>query len=432
MYHKGGVRRAGSKMNITRAMAYWFLATALVISGFACKPAVSIQPAGTSASLSNQVLNQTEPTDAIYIHVSPPGGGSVTPSSGNYTVGSNVKFTATPAAGYIFSSWWYDITYPDGAGSGGRLGTNLTLNLPIESAETITAYFIALPGGNNSGKNPDITLPPKDIEYKLTVLADPPDAGTLSSVNGTYAAGTSVTINATPADGYKVLDWNIYDNGGIGGTPVNTSYTTVMDSDKVILVSFTSINSSNPVRSTPPQTSVQPRYPLVVIVDPPWAGSVSPSTGMYDAGTNITLVATPAAGYVLSNWNWDNNTLNVTTNSITIVSVHFIASPSIWDAALLYHTGQPIAPGDYFYIPQSYTAGMFGPDSVVATYDDSLVVLIDRKSAGFSGPLTPGMHSATVWLLFKALKPGTTEISVAQVRNGYSDPPTMYTVVIRN
>ena len=92
----------------------------------------------------------------------------------------------------------------------------------------------------------------------------------------------------------------------------------------------------------------------------------------------------------------------------------------------------PIAPGDYFYISQNYIGGQFGPDSVNATYDASLVALIDRKDAGSVGPITPGMHSAAVWLLFKALKPGTAVISATQVRNGYSDPPTIYSVTIGN
>ena len=176
------------------------------------------------------------------------------------------------------------------------------------------------------------------------------------------------------------------------------------------------------------------------MVDPPWAGSVSPAKGMYDAGTNLTLTATPATGYVLDGWNiaeggysGRGNIINTIINKITIVTAYFVASPSIWNNAVFLGQGHgPIALGDYFYISRNYIGGQFGTDSVNVTYDASQVAIIDRQDAGSVGPITPGMHSAAVWLLFKALKPGTALISATQVRNGYSDPPTTYQVTITN
>ncbi len=302
-----------------------------------------------------------------------------------------------------------------------------------------------VPNQSVTNASPVITLPPQGIKYTLKVLIDPPGAGSVSPTMGAYDAGTSVTLIATPAMGYKVLGWNIFNKTGVGGTGGSTSYTTGINSNTIILVSFTPSTNTNPVVSTIPHTANQTAYPLEVVVDPPWAGSVSPATGTYDAGTNVTLIATPASGYVLSYWNVANSggysyggndsKLNTVMNSITIVSVHFVASPSIWDKASFYNQShRTFAPGEYFIIAQDFIAGQFGVESLGATYDESLVALIDRKGAVgvSSGPITPGMHSATAWLLFKALKPGAGVISVAQVRGSYVEPPKTYSVTIGN
>ena len=46
----------------------------------------------------------------------------------------------------------------------------------------------------------------------------------------------------------------------------------------------------------------QPTYTLSVSVNPPEAGSVSPSSGLYEYGAQVTLTATPASGYTFDNW----------------------------------------------------------------------------------------------------------------------------------
>ena len=42
------------------------------------------------------------PQKQLTVNVTPEVGGSVTPSSGTYAMGSNVKLTATPSAEYVF------------------------------------------------------------------------------------------------------------------------------------------------------------------------------------------------------------------------------------------------------------------------------------------------------------------------------------------
>jgi uncharacterized repeat protein (TIGR02543 family) len=57
------------------------------------------------------------------------------------------------------------------------------------------------------------------------------------------------------------------------------------------------------------------KYTLTTSVNPPGSGSVSPSSGTYSAGTSVTLIATPASGYVFNHWGGD---ASGTSTSITI------------------------------------------------------------------------------------------------------------------
>src|ERR1017187_10310005 len=104
-------------------------------------PSNTITPAPVITPAANQTTNQTEvyspATSAIYVHVSPPEAGKVSPSSGNYVIGSNVAFTATPADGFVFSSWWFEHT-DSGVTSMGRIGSNLTLNFDVETPGSLT------------------------------------------------------------------------------------------------------------------------------------------------------------------------------------------------------------------------------------------------------------------------------------------------------
>lgn len=62
------------------------------------------------------------------------GQGSVSPSGGSYSEGSNVSVTATPAQGWEFDSW-----------SGDLSGTTNPANLTMDSDKSVTAIFSQLP-----------------------------------------------------------------------------------------------------------------------------------------------------------------------------------------------------------------------------------------------------------------------------------------------
>ena len=100
--------------------------------------------------------------------------GTVT-GSGTYNYLDTVTITATPANHCLFVQW------NDG-------NTNAVRDVVVTGDATYTATFQALP------------------QYELTLTADPTDGGTMTGA-GLYYAGETVTIVATPNDGYHFLGW---------------------------------------------------------------------------------------------------------------------------------------------------------------------------------------------------------------------------------
>ena len=74
-----------------------------------------------------------------------------------------------------------------------------------------------------------------------------------------------------------------------------------------------------------------PTYTLSVSINPPQAGSVSPSDGEYESGLQITLTAIPASGYTFDYWDGaaagSSNTVTITMDSDKTITAHFKVEP---------------------------------------------------------------------------------------------------------
>jgi pectate lyase len=156
---------------------------------------ITVTGVGVSATSCTTVTNYTVATSTI-------GSGTVS-GAGTYIAGSSAALTATPASGWQFSGW-----------SGGVSGTTNPLTVTVNSNLSVTATFTQIP-----------------VTYTLTTTIV--GQGTVSPANGTYPAGTSVTLTATPASGWKFDNWS----GGYTGT----SATVVMDGNKAITANFSLI-----------------------------------------------------------------------------------------------------------------------------------------------------------------------------------------------
>jgi uncharacterized protein YkwD len=228
-----------------------------------------------------------EPITSVwyYLAITSTAGGSVTaPGEGNYvcSAGMVVALVATPAAGYQFVNWT------------GNVGTVADVNaasttITMNGSYSIRANFEQISSG----------------QFGLTASSTTggsvtsPGEGTFS-----YDAGTVVGLTATPASGYYFVNWT-GDVGTIGN--VNAASTTItMQGSYSIRANFEQISSG--------------RFGLTA--SSTTGGSVtSPGEGTftYDAGTVVSLTATPAGGYQFVNWTGDVGTIgNVNAASTTI------------------------------------------------------------------------------------------------------------------
>jgi hypothetical protein len=143
-------------------------------------------------------------------------------------------------------------------------------------------------------------------EYLLSVTASPLAGGqvSLSPRYDDYTKGSQVTLEATPSADYEFVSWS----GDAQGT--GPTVTVTMNSDKAVTANFRII-----------------RYTLTTAVSPPGVGLVSPATGSYDSGSQVTLKATPSVEYEFVSWSGDvqgtNPTVTVSMDSDKAVTANF-------------------------------------------------------------------------------------------------------------
>jgi hypothetical protein len=182
---------------------------------------------------------------------------------GKYNPGAIVQLTAAPAAGKIFAGW-----------SGAVSGMANPVSVTMSSNKTVTATFTNAPGTNA-------------VRFQLTRSVSPAASGIItvnpSSTNG-YASNSVVTLTATANSGFRFLRW------AGASTSTNRTLNLVMNANKTVQALFTNL----------------PKYKLTTAVNPPTAGSITLSpfapTNTYNAGTIVTLVATPNGTNQFAAW----------------------------------------------------------------------------------------------------------------------------------
>jgi uncharacterized repeat protein (TIGR02543 family) len=206
------------------------------------------------------------------------------PNSPSYTSGTSVQLTATPIAGYQFSSW-----------SGDTVASINPVNIKMNKNKKITANFIAIPITtftlNTIGINGAITLSPNQIAYD---------------------SASVVQLNATPNPGYTFSSWS-------GDTSATSNPLIIsMNANKTITGNFTPI---------PPATytlNIASNHGIV---------AKNPNQISYSSGVNVLLSATPAVGYTFSFWSGDasgfTNPLSVSMTTNKDITANFAAIPIV-------------------------------------------------------------------------------------------------------
>ena len=169
-------------------------------------------------------------------------------TSQRFSVGATVtSHGETAPSGWRFVRWSGDCT-------------GATCSLTMTQDYSITAHYVRV--------------------YTLTTNVEPSGAGTVDHAGGTLDAGTSVTITATPALGYRLQDWS----GDAACTaPGACSFT--MDQNRSVTATFT----TTPTRR------------LIARAQPSAGGTVTGS-GSYNHGTDVTVTPTATAGYTFVRW----------------------------------------------------------------------------------------------------------------------------------
>ena len=193
------------------------------------------------------------------------------------------------------------------------------------------------------------------VQYDLTIGST---AGVSVTMPGegifTYDAGTVVNLVATPADGYRFVEWT----GDVG---------TIADVEGAA----TNITMSGDYSITATSVAV---YDLTISSTA--GGSVTtPGEGIftYDEGTVVDLVATPDAGYRFDEWTGDVSTIADVNDSTTTITMNGDYSITANFVAL-------------YDLTTSSTAGgsVTTPGEGTYTYDEGTAVdLVATPDAGY-------------------------------------------------
>jgi uncharacterized repeat protein (TIGR02543 family) len=197
-----------------------------------------------------------------------------TPHSQKVAAGTTVTVTAatytTDQAGkvYKFDHW------ENGS-------TNPTRIITVNTDTTVTAYYIEAP------------------TYTLTISVEPAGGGRTTPPPGVYnyPEGSTVTVTATPASGYKFDHWELD-----GQVRTENPTTITMNRDYTLTAYF----------------KLVPTHTLTINVNDPTMGTTNPAPGTYTypEGSTVKVQAIPYTGYRFKNWTLDTTTS--TENPITV------------------------------------------------------------------------------------------------------------------
>ena len=175
------------------------------------------------------------------------GSGTVLPAAGTYNCGTVLHLTATPGSGYSFTSYSGDFSSADNPA-----------DFTLSADSNITVEFDVIPLCN------------------LTMNTT--GQGTVTPASGAYACGSTLTLQATAANGYGFSGFT----GDYTGTNNPASFQ--INQDSTITANFVSGASCTLTTNTV------------------GSGTITPSSGSYACGTTINIQALPAARYLFSGW----------------------------------------------------------------------------------------------------------------------------------
>ncbi|MBN2261961.1 MAG: T9SS type A sorting domain-containing protein, partial [Prolixibacteraceae bacterium] len=164
--------------------------------------------------------------------------------------------------------------------------------------------------------------------YTVDVAVLPASSGTAVG-GGTFNEGSSVTVTATPAEGFVFVNWTE------GGTEVSTNaaYTFTLTANRNLVANFEEL---------PPAT-----FTIKASANPSKGGTTSIGTKTYTEGTAITISANANAGYHFVNWTEDGLEVSTSNNySFTVTADRTLVANFEQDAAQTYTVALEVNEGE--------------------------------------------------------------------------------------
>ncbi len=267
------------------------------------------------------------------------------------------EFTVYEDANYVanFAANIYTLTYRDGDNVLGTqeyvYGAEVTpITEPTKVGYTFTGWSPDVPATMPAG-NLTVYAQWQINRYTVTTTANPTEGGFVDGAGmGTYDYGTTITLTATANNGYAFVDWSdgitenprtvtvTQDSIFVANFSRNSFRLTYMDGNNLVneqtyafgeaITPFTNVEKMGytfigwdpEVPATMPDHDVTVyaqwqinSYTVTAAANPTEGGTVEGTADndvfvsgtAYDYGTEITLTATPAEGYLFTNWTKD-------------------------------------------------------------------------------------------------------------------------------
>ena len=410
------------------------------------------------------------PTAEHTITVTTAGGGTASASSTSATAGTEITLTATPNTGYHFKEWQVEspaglvitnnkFTMPDSNvaikaifeedspfaptkhtvtvktdGNGiafaspllAVAGTEITLTAMPKEGYHFKEWQV-ISGGvaieNNKFLMPDTNVevkaffeegaPPAPTKYTVTVTTE--GGGTASASPAKTAAGTEITLTATPNTGYHFKEWQVESPAGL---VITNNKFTMPDSNVAIKAIFEEDSPFAPTKHT-----------VTVKTDGNGIAFASPLLAV--AGTEITLTAMPKKGYHFKEW-------QVISGGVAIENNKFLMPDSNVEVNAVFEKDAPPAPTDpgkpnisvtgaYTYNGSEHTATVSGYNPATmdiagntATDAGDYTVRVTSKTGRWADGSTGAVTAA--WSIGKATQEAPNGlIGVAPTTEGGSD-----------
>ena len=170
---------------------------------------------------------------------------------------------------------------------------SFTVNGHLDESETDDSLYLRAQDSAGNRSAQQLALVARQVTANtVTVTTD--GSGTAFATPAAAAAGTEITLSATPDSGFHFKEWQIISSG----VTINNDRFTMPDGSVEIKAIFEKDASPAPTEHT-------------VTVKTDGSGTASASPAKAAAGTEITLTATPNAGYHFREW-------QVISGSVTI------------------------------------------------------------------------------------------------------------------